>query len=106
MPFKIFAPDNCYIFVSSPEQIKEIDSAPDNVLSLQAASRQVCHDSSIRSVRCNGLTYLDATTEILDARFQLVRPARHRRSRVHPHPENTSYEPLARNTVRSSLQFI
>lgn len=40
-PFEMFAPDNRYVFVSSPEQIKEVDSAPDTILSLQAASKQV-----------------------------------------------------------------
>lgn len=37
----MFAPDNRYVFVSSPEQIKELDTALDTVLSLQAASKQV-----------------------------------------------------------------
>ncbi|KAH8766056.1 cytochrome P450, partial [Diaporthe sp. PMI_573] len=40
-PFEINAPDNRYIFVSSPKHIKELDSAPDTVLSLQAASKQM-----------------------------------------------------------------
>lgn len=40
-PFELLAPDNRYVFVSDPQQIKEIDSAPDTVLSLQAASKQV-----------------------------------------------------------------
>lgn len=40
-PFEIFAPDNRYVFVSSHEHIKEMDRAPDTVLSLQAASKQV-----------------------------------------------------------------
>lgn len=35
------APDNRYILVSSWDQIREIDAAPDNVLSLQAAAREV-----------------------------------------------------------------
>lgn len=42
-PFELFAPDNRYVFVSDPQQIKEIDNAPDNALSLQAASKQVCN---------------------------------------------------------------
>ncbi|KAK1919471.1 hypothetical protein P3342_001763 [Pyrenophora teres f. teres] len=40
-PFELLAPDNRYVFVSDPLQIKEIDSAPDSVLSLQAASKQM-----------------------------------------------------------------
>lgn len=40
-PFELFAPDNRYVFVSDPQQIKELDNAPDTVLSLQAASKQV-----------------------------------------------------------------
>ncbi|KAL1962096.1 hypothetical protein VTN77DRAFT_563 [Rasamsonia byssochlamydoides] len=40
-PFEIFAPDNRYVFVSSTKHIKEVDSAPDTVLSLQAASKQI-----------------------------------------------------------------
>ncbi|KAK2745535.1 hypothetical protein FQN57_003660 [Myotisia sp. PD_48] len=40
-PFEIFAPDNRYVFVSSPQHIKELDNAPDTVLSLQAASKQM-----------------------------------------------------------------
>ncbi|KAF4633231.1 hypothetical protein G7Y89_g4888 [Cudoniella acicularis] len=39
--FEVFAPDNRYVFVSSPKHIKELDSAPDTVLSLQAASKQM-----------------------------------------------------------------
>jgi hypothetical protein len=37
----MFAPDGRYVFVSSPDHIKELDTAPDTVLSLQAASKQV-----------------------------------------------------------------
>ena len=40
-PFELLAPDNRYVFVSDPQQIKELDNAPDTVLSLQAASKQV-----------------------------------------------------------------
>ncbi|KAG8158165.1 hypothetical protein KVR01_011926 [Diaporthe batatas] len=40
-PFEINAPDNRYIFVSSPKHIKELDSAPESVLSLHAASKQL-----------------------------------------------------------------
>ncbi|EUC33179.1 hypothetical protein COCCADRAFT_96747 [Bipolaris zeicola 26-R-13] len=40
-PFELFAPDNRYVYVSDPQQIKEIDNAPDTVLSLQAASKQM-----------------------------------------------------------------
>ncbi|KAL1983251.1 hypothetical protein VTN96DRAFT_349 [Rasamsonia emersonii] len=39
-PFEILTPDTRYIFVSSQKHIREIDSAPYTVLSLQAASRQ------------------------------------------------------------------
>jgi hypothetical protein len=48
-PFELVAPDNRYVFVSDPQQIKELDNAPDTVLSLQAASKQVC--SSISNSR-------------------------------------------------------
>ncbi|KAI1130043.1 cytochrome P450 [Nemania abortiva] len=40
-PFIVDAPDNRYILVSKWNQIKEIDDAPDTVLSLQAAAREV-----------------------------------------------------------------
>ncbi|KAF2832236.1 cytochrome P450 [Ophiobolus disseminans] len=40
-PFELSAPDNRYVFVSDPSQIKELDNAPDTVLSLQAASKQM-----------------------------------------------------------------
>ncbi|KAI1400860.1 cytochrome P450 [Hypoxylon fuscum] len=40
-PFEVFAPDGRYVFVSSPEHIKEVDTAPDTMLSLQAASKQM-----------------------------------------------------------------
>jgi hypothetical protein len=40
-PFELSAPDNRYVFVSNPDQIKELDNAPDTVLSLQAASKQM-----------------------------------------------------------------
>ncbi|KAL5121805.1 hypothetical protein ACEQ8H_000020 [Pleosporales sp. CAS-2024a] len=40
-PFELSAPDTRYVFVSDPKQIKELDSAPDTVLSLQAASKQM-----------------------------------------------------------------
>ncbi|KAI3319097.1 cytochrome P450 [Xylariaceae sp. AK1471] len=40
-PFEVLAPDARYIFVSSIEHIKEVDNAPDTVLSLQAASKQM-----------------------------------------------------------------
>jgi hypothetical protein len=43
-PYEIFAPDSRYVFVSSVKHIKELDTAPDTVLSLQAASKQVRHD--------------------------------------------------------------
>jgi hypothetical protein len=49
-PFEVFAPDSRYVFVSSDEQIKEMDNAPDTVLSLQAASKQVS-TCSIRTRR-------------------------------------------------------
>ncbi|KAH8688014.1 cytochrome P450 [Tricladium varicosporioides] len=39
--FEVFAPDNRYVFVSSIKHIKELDTAPDTVLSLQAASKQM-----------------------------------------------------------------
>ncbi|KAI9037576.1 putative cytochrome P450 [Aspergillus affinis] len=37
-PFEIVAPDTRYLFVSSPKHIKEIEKAPENVLSLYVAS--------------------------------------------------------------------
>ncbi|KAI0893525.1 cytochrome P450 [Annulohypoxylon nitens] len=40
-PFEVFAPDNRYVFVSSDEHIQEVNSAPDTVLSLQGASKQM-----------------------------------------------------------------
>ncbi|CAH0025296.1 unnamed protein product, partial [Clonostachys rhizophaga] len=40
-PFEVLAPDNRYVFISSPKHIKELDTAPDTVLSLQAASKQM-----------------------------------------------------------------
>ncbi|EED23820.1 cytochrome P450, putative [Talaromyces stipitatus ATCC 10500] len=40
-PFEILAPDARYLFVSSAEHIKAIDAAPDSVLSLQAAAKQM-----------------------------------------------------------------
>ncbi|KAI0535045.1 cytochrome P450 [Xylaria digitata] len=40
-PFFVDAPDNRYIVVSSFDQIKEIDAAPDAVLSLLAAAKEV-----------------------------------------------------------------
>ncbi len=40
-PFEVLAPDSRYVFVSSPEHIKEVETAPENVLSLYAASQQV-----------------------------------------------------------------
>ncbi|KAL4925063.1 cytochrome P450 [Aspergillus undulatus] len=39
--FEVLAPDNRYVFVSSDQQLKELDTAPDTVLSLQAASKQM-----------------------------------------------------------------
>ncbi|KAI1331512.1 cytochrome P450 [Xylariaceae sp. FL0255] len=40
-PFFVDAPDNRYLIVSSFSQIKEIDAAPDGVLSLLAAAKEV-----------------------------------------------------------------
>jgi len=40
-PFEVFAPDARYVFVSSPEHVNELASAPDPTLSLYYASRQV-----------------------------------------------------------------
>ena len=40
-PYEILAPDTRYVFVSSPKHIRELDVAPDTMLSLQAASKQV-----------------------------------------------------------------
>lgn len=41
-PYEIFVPENRYVFISSAQHIREVDSAPDTVLSLQAAAKQVC----------------------------------------------------------------
>ncbi|KAM7184927.1 Ent-kaurene oxidase [Rhypophila sp. PSN 637] len=40
-PYEVLAPDGRYVFVSSPKYIKELDSAPDTILSLQAAAKQM-----------------------------------------------------------------
>ncbi|KAK8001020.1 hypothetical protein PG991_013242, partial [Apiospora marii] len=40
-PYEVLAPDTRYVFVTSQKHIKELDSAPDTVLSLQAASKQM-----------------------------------------------------------------
>ncbi|OTA90309.1 hypothetical protein M434DRAFT_390630, partial [Hypoxylon sp. CO27-5] len=40
-PFEVLAPDTRYVFVSSEKHINELDTAPDTVLSLQAASKQM-----------------------------------------------------------------
>ncbi|TRX87807.1 hypothetical protein FHL15_011300 [Xylaria flabelliformis] len=45
-PFEVLAPDNRYVFVTSAKHIKEVDSAPDTVLSLQAASKQMLQPNS------------------------------------------------------------
>jgi hypothetical protein len=39
--FEVLAPDKRYVFVSSDMHLRELDKAPDTVLSLQAASKQV-----------------------------------------------------------------
>ncbi|KAI1119833.1 cytochrome P450 [Nemania abortiva] len=39
--YEIHAPDCRYVFVSSEKHVKELDQAPDTVLSLQAASKQM-----------------------------------------------------------------
>jgi hypothetical protein len=40
-PFEIYDPDTRYVFVPDSELVKEISDAPDTVLSLHAASKQV-----------------------------------------------------------------
>jgi hypothetical protein len=40
-PFEVLAPDARMMFVSSKEQIKELDGAPDSVLSLNGAAKHV-----------------------------------------------------------------
>ncbi|KAL2756622.1 hypothetical protein ACRALDRAFT_2041267 [Sodiomyces alcalophilus JCM 7366] len=40
-PYEVLAPDSRFVFVSSPKHIKEIDSAPDTVLSLNAAAKHM-----------------------------------------------------------------
>ncbi|CEL06473.1 hypothetical protein ASPCAL09650 [Aspergillus calidoustus] len=39
--FEVLAPDKRYVFVSSSKHLRELDTAPDTVLSLQAASKQM-----------------------------------------------------------------
>jgi hypothetical protein len=39
--FEVLAPDKRYVFISSSKHLRELDTAPDTVLSLQAASKQV-----------------------------------------------------------------
>ncbi|KAL4756766.1 cytochrome P450 [Aspergillus foveolatus] len=39
--FEVFAPDGRYVFISSHKHLRELDAAPDTVLSLQAASKQM-----------------------------------------------------------------
>ncbi|RYO83042.1 hypothetical protein DL762_006318 [Monosporascus cannonballus] len=40
-PYEVPTPDTRYVFVSAPKHIEEIDRAPDDVLSLQAASKHM-----------------------------------------------------------------
>ncbi|KAL8774146.1 MAG: hypothetical protein Q9209_001254 [Squamulea sp. 1 TL-2023] len=40
-PYEVLVPDSRYVFVSSAEHIRDIDTAPDTVLSLQAAAKQI-----------------------------------------------------------------
>ncbi|KAL9601988.1 MAG: hypothetical protein Q9179_002680 [Wetmoreana sp. 5 TL-2023] len=40
-PYEILVPDSRYVFISSAEHIRDIDTAPDTVLSLQAAAKQI-----------------------------------------------------------------
>ncbi|KAH8880897.1 cytochrome P450 [Thozetella sp. PMI_491] len=40
-PFEVFAPDNRYVFVTSPEHIRELDTAPDGTMSQQEAAKQI-----------------------------------------------------------------
>lgn len=72
-PYEIFAPDNRYVFVSLAKHIKEVDTAPDTVLSLQAASKQVRETAVSRRLVSSPT---DAPTKIYHAQFQLVRSKR------------------------------
>lgn len=69
LPFEVYAPDNRYVFVSSAKQIKEIDDAPDEVLSLHAATKQVCQSLKSHDLLTNSS---DASTEIYYAWLQLA----------------------------------
>ncbi|CAI6095198.1 unnamed protein product [Clonostachys chloroleuca] len=46
-PFEVHAPDVRMVFVSSPEHIKELDRAPDTVLSLNGAAKHLLPDLSL-----------------------------------------------------------
>ena len=47
-PFEVLTPENRYVFVSSAKHIREVDAAPDSVLSLQAAAKQVSYRDNTR----------------------------------------------------------
>lgn len=50
----MLAPDGRYVFVSSAEHLNELDTAPDTVLSLLAAAKQVrdTRGASVMRVVC------------------------------------------------------
>lgn len=48
--FEVFTPENRYVFVSSEQDIKNIIAAPDTVLSLQAAAKQVAAPHSTKTL--------------------------------------------------------
>jgi hypothetical protein len=60
------------VFVSSAKHIKELDSTPDDVLSLNGAAKHVI--SSITAMKnVANISDLDAPTHIHHERLQLVR---------------------------------
>ncbi|KAL8778241.1 MAG: hypothetical protein Q9194_002113 [Teloschistes cf. exilis] len=75
-PFEIFVPENRYLFVSSAKHINEVDTAPDSVLSLQAAAKQACYVTILSIPRAILSLAIDATTKVHDAQIRLVRQER------------------------------
>lgn len=70
-PFEIFAPDARMVFVSSPKHVKELDNAPDTVLSLNGAAKHVSDTFGLLSQWTN-VCKTDAPASIYHERIQLV----------------------------------